>query len=113
MQGPQSLATGSQLVAVKRVLDAHSHRRHVGVAKAIVNNNPETVKLRRRRFPAAAGCAPPQAAEALACGHETPRAAAPPDVILVNTLFWKILVTRVKRKYATQADLADLRACVP
>src|SRR6266516_3334584 len=66
------------LGAVKRILDAHSHRRHVGVAKAIVNNNPETMKLRRRWFPAAAGCVPPQAAEALASGHETSRAAAPP-----------------------------------
>ncbi|HEX4828329.1 MAG TPA: hypothetical protein VFV12_08890 [Xanthobacteraceae bacterium] len=42
-------------MAVTRILNAHEHRRHVGVAKAIVNNNPETMELRRRPFLAAAG----------------------------------------------------------
>src|SRR5262245_61164334 len=52
----KELTTVSQPRRSSKQLTAQRNRRHVEVAAAIVNNNPETMEPRSRLLPAAVGC---------------------------------------------------------
>src|SRR5262245_64593345 len=84
-----------------------ARRQHVGVAKLIVNNNPQTMKLRPRPRPTLEGCGRSVCDVTLAARNKKARDGVLPGPVgaaLVSTFFWKILVTRVNWKCAARRN---------
>src|SRR5262245_43928424 len=100
--GHSSLRLGRKQAARGGARQASSGQ-HVQVVKPVAKNSPKTRKLRPRLAPAREGCARTPHATALAARNKKARERVSPGLLgaaLVNTLFWKILVTRVKWKCA-------------